>query len=114
MSIMTLYFLIRLLTGWMFARAGYMKLVKEKASRAQFFDDLGLKPGSAYAHAVGLIELIGGITLAVGIFTGISGLVLGILAAGAALVKFKNKHALKNDLEFYILWSLVCFYFAMR
>ena len=113
MSAFIIFILIRIVTGWMFVRAGYAKLSTERHVKAHLFEKIGLKPGSAYAALVGCMELLGGICMIFGVFTNIVGIILGLVILGAALVKLKDHTALQSRFELYLLWALVCFLIAL-
>lgn len=67
--------LVRLAAGAVFINHGWMKLQNLSGAEG-FFSGLGLPPGAATLVAV--IEVVGGIMLALGIAPRIAGLVLGI------------------------------------
>lgn len=67
--------LVRLAAGAVFINHGWMKLQNLSGAEG-FFSGLGLPPGAATLVAV--IEVVGGLMLALGIAPRIAGLVLGI------------------------------------
>lgn len=67
--------LVRLAAGAVFINHGWMKLQNLSGAEG-FFSGLGLPPGAATLVAV--VEVVGGIMLALGIAPRIAGLVLGI------------------------------------
>jgi putative oxidoreductase len=72
-----LLLLIRLYWGWQFAEDGWGKL-HHLARVGNYFAQLNLPAPHATALFVGLIEFVGGITLAVGLLTRLTALVLFI------------------------------------
>ena len=96
-------FFLRVMLGIFYLRFGYLKLTKDKEAKIRFFEDIRLKPGIAFVWVFGLLEALGGILLIAGLFTQIVSLVLGMVMLGAIIVKLRNKDALPNDPEFYIL-----------
>jgi putative oxidoreductase len=70
-----LLLLIRLYWGWQFAQDGWGKL-NHLGRVTDYFTQLNLPAPHATAFFVGLIEFIGGITLAVGLLTRLTALVL--------------------------------------
>lgn len=109
-----MFVLIRMFIGWMFVRAGYVKIFKDRPGKIIFFENIGLKPGVAYLYAIGLLEFVGGLFLMTGILTNFIAPILGLITIGASIVKLKYPSALKSDIEFYILWSLVCLWIGFK
>ena len=75
--------LVRLATGVVFINHGWAKL-QNLAGAESFFAGLGLPPGAATLVAV--IEVVGGLMLALGIAPRIAGLVLGVVMIVAMLL----------------------------
>lgn len=81
-------FAIRLGLAAVFLGHGISKLVTIDGTVA-FFDTLGLPAFVAYLVAIG--ETLGGLSMLLGLWTGISGIGLAVIMAGAiALVKFSK------------------------
>ncbi len=80
--------LVRLGVGGIFLSHGWSKLTNMEGTIA-FFGQLGFDPLIAYVVAIA--ELLGGISMILGIFTRWSGVGLALIMLGALfLVKFKN------------------------
>ena len=78
-------FLIRLAVAIVFLYHGIGKLINLDATIA-FFGTLGLGP--IFAYLVGLVEILGGISMLVGFGTQVTGLLLAVVMVGAlTLVK---------------------------
>ena len=57
----------------------------------QFMEALGFRPGRRHALAAGLAELVGGLLLAVGLFTPVAAaLIASVMVVAAATVHWKN------------------------
>jgi len=85
--------IIRLIVGLTLAAHGTQKLFGwfggyGPKGTGGYFDSLGLKPGVAMAVFVGLVETLGGLLFAAGIYT----LVIGILLALTMLVAAIKGH----------------------
>jgi putative oxidoreductase len=81
---------VRLATGWVFINHGWMKLQNLKGTES-FFHGLGLPPGTATFIAV--VELVGGIMLALGIAPRLAGLVLAVeMIVALLLVSIPGGH----------------------
>ncbi len=84
-----LLLLIRLYWGWQFAEDGWGKL-HHLARVGNYFAQLNLPAPHATALLVSLVELIGGITLAVGLLTRLTALVLFVNMTVAFWTAEKN------------------------
>lgn len=104
---------VRVFVGGLFVGAAYTKLFKDRSGKVAFFEKVGLRPGIFFLYFIGVIELIGGLMLMTGLLLPIVGIFLGTIIAAAALVKLKYPAALKNSVEFYLLWALVCFWIGL-
>src|SRR5882724_10363554 len=70
--------LIRLMAGGSLAYHGYQILFGNIEGAARFFESVGFEQGMRWAYIVGVLELVGGLCLALGLLTRI--------AAGSTLV----------------------------
>lgn len=84
---------------------------------AAFFERVGLVPGLPLAYLTGLTELIGGLALALGLFTRVAGVAIFILLT----VAWYKVHLVNGffwsrpggGIEFTLLWSLVALGFGL-
>ncbi len=94
--------LIRLAAGLVFINHGWMKL-NDLAGAESFFGTLGLPPGAA--TFVALVEVVGGLMLALGVAPRLAGLVLGIeMVVAMVLVGIPN-----NAYEFELVLAASAF-----
>ncbi len=95
---------IRLYWGWQFAQDGWGKLT-HLGRVAQFFASLNLPAPGTTAHAVALVELVGGICFAAGIATRLTSLILFVNMTMAYLSvpddRINFSHVLSNPGDFY-------------
>src|SRR5436305_2023890 len=84
--------ILRLVVGLLLAGHGAQKLFgwfggHGLSGTASFFDQLGLKPGHLHARAAGVLELGGGILLALGLLTPFASMaVIGVMTAAVITV----------------------------
>jgi putative oxidoreductase len=83
---------------------------------ARFFSSVGLEPGLPLAYLTGFTELIGGLCLALGLFTRVAGAAVFIMLTVAwYTVHLKNGFFWTRPgggIEYALLWSLVALGFA--
>jgi putative oxidoreductase len=75
----------RILLSIMFILAGFSKLTAISAT-AGWFGSIGLPAPAATAVVVGLVELVGGLAIAVGYQTRIAAIVIALFTVGATLI----------------------------
>jgi len=102
--------IIRILVGWMYFHAGFVKLFKKKKEQTIFFENSGLKPAIFYLYFIGILELVGGILIGFGLYNKIICPILGLIIIGSSIIKYIKPQSLRSDVEFYILWALVTFW----
>lgn len=71
-------FMLRVTLGLAFIAHGYPKLFKNRTAVAQWFDAIGITPGKFWVLAVGVVEFFGGITLILGAWVELVGILLAI------------------------------------
>jgi putative oxidoreductase len=75
----------RIFLSVMFILAGFSKLTAISAT-AGWFGSIGLPAPTATAVVVGLVELVGGLAIAVGYQTRIAAIVIALFTVGATLI----------------------------
>ena len=96
---------------------GYTKLFEGGVGGAAgAIAKLGLQPATGWAYLVAIVELLGGILIAVGLFTRLAAAALVIeFAVIVFAIKFSNGFfAFKNGFEFELLLGLLCLAILFR
>ena len=109
--------LIRVTAGLMLVPHGYMKLfVGGVGKTAAGFAKMGLEPAYPLALYIALLEFVGGIMLALGLFTrAVAVLVIGFMAVAVLHVHMKNGFLwTAGGYEYPLFWGLVCLAIAIR
>jgi putative oxidoreductase len=94
--------LLRLVTGLTLAAHGAQKLFGwfgglGVSSTAQFFEVLGFRPGRRHALMAGLVEIVGGLILALGLITPFAAAtIVSVMLVGAVSVHVKNGFFAQN------------------
>ncbi len=94
--------ILRLVYGYIFLSHGSQKLFGGLSGTAQFFEQIGLKPGAFWARVVGTIEFVGGIAIVLGLLTQWVALLLAVIMI-VAIAKVKGKQGLVGGYEFDLL-----------
>lgn len=105
------YSFMRFCVGLIIMPHGYTKLFESGVGGAAgTIAKLGLQPATGWAYLVAIVELLGGILIAVGLFTRLAAAALVIeFAVIVFAVKFSNGFfAFKNGFEFELLLGLLC------
>jgi putative oxidoreductase len=113
------YALLRLVAGGFLIPHGMWKLFGITGSREDmlaFFSSIGLEPAGLINYAVGLVEFIGGILIALGLFTRPAALAATITTATAALYFHLplGFYVDTGGVEFAGLWAVVLLFIAVR
>ena len=111
------WLLIRVTAGLMLVPHGWIKLFGGGLEgTAALMAKLGLEPAYPLALYIALLELVGGVLLALGLFTRvIAALVIGFMAVAAFYVHFGNGFLwIKGGFEYPLFWGLVCVAIAVR
>ncbi len=111
------YPLVRFVTGAWLVPHGVQKLFfGGAANTAVGFEKLGLLPALPLAYWVGTVELVGGLCIALGVFTRPAALLCAVLLAVAAfLVHLPNGFFwTARGLEYPAMWMLLCVACVLR
>jgi putative oxidoreductase len=112
--------LLRVATGLLLMPHGAQKLFGAfgghgLAGTGQFFDGIGYSPGVFWALIVGLVELFGGLALAVGFATRIAAALAFVVLVNAVLFHLPNGPFVGNGgYELALLWAMAALVFAVR
>jgi len=90
-------FLLRVVLGLLFIWHGYSKFKPSSV------------PVSSFVRIIGLLEVLGGISLVLGFVTQLAALVLSIIVLLALAAKLKGSTHLKYSVDFYILLFVATF-----
>jgi putative oxidoreductase len=101
-------FILRLVIALVFIEFGFAKLTKDKSSKAEFFEKIGLKPGKTFVIVFGLIELVAGAMLLVGFYTQIAALVAGLILLACSVIKVKHSSYLMSPTRYYVVLLIIC------
>ena len=111
--------ILRLVAGGLFAAHGSQKLFgwfggHGLVGTGQFFDGLGLRPGRHQALAAGLSEFLGGLLLALGLFTPVAAvLIISVMTAAVIAVHFeKGVWNTNGGYELNLLYAVIAFALA--
>ena len=109
--------LIRVTAGLMLAPHGYDKLTNRTFDQiAAGFAKMGLEPAYPLAVYITLLEFVGGLMLACGLFTRVVAvLVAGFMAVAVVQVHMPNGFFwIAKGYEYPLFWGLVCIALAIR
>jgi uncharacterized membrane protein YphA (DoxX/SURF4 family) len=98
---------LRVAVGLYLLYFGYMKFVVNKDELWGFFEQMGFKPGSYYANALAVIEIIVGVCFIVGFLTQIAaaiGIVIGLMSLVISVRHPGTK--LRSPLEYALLLAI--------
>ena len=103
------YPMIRFVAGAMMIPHGYGKVFGGIEGTTQFFASAGLEPALMLAWYVGLIELVGGICVALGLFTRfMSAQLIGVLAVATFYIHLPSGFMwVKGGYEYPLFWLVV-------
>lgn len=110
------YPLIRIVAGIMMIPHGYGKVFGDINRTAKFFSSLSIEPAIFFAWYVGIVELVGGICVALGFLTRFfSAQLVGILFVATFFVHFQNGFfAYQNGYEFPLMWMIIMIAITFR
>ncbi len=110
---------LRVVVGLLLAGHGAQKLLGAFGGHglrgtAGFFEDLGLKPGRIHASAAGMLELGGGLLLALGLLTSVgSAALIAVMTAAVITVHFaKGLWATNGGYEYNLVLAAAAFALA--
>ena len=103
------YPLIRFAAGVMMIPHGYGKVFGGIEGTTKFFASVGLEPALILAWYIGLLELVGGICVAIGLLTRFfSAQIIGVLFVATFFVHFQNGFLwVKGGYEYPLFWMVV-------
>jgi putative oxidoreductase len=103
------YPMIRFVTGAMMIPHGYGKVFGGIEGTANFFASAGLEPALILAWYVGLVELVGGICVALGFLTRfMSAQLIGVLAVATFYIHLPSGFLwVKGGYEYPLFWLVV-------
>jgi putative oxidoreductase len=103
------YPLIRFIAGVMMIPHGYAKVFGGIEGTTKFFSSVGLEPALILAWYVGLLELVGGICVALGLLTRlISAQLIGLLAVATFYIHLPSGFIwVKGGFEYPLFWMVV-------
>jgi putative oxidoreductase len=110
---------LRLVIGFTFAAHGAQKLFGLFGGHgidgtAGFFEQIGLRPGKAHAWSAGILELVGGLLIAVGLATPVAAAALiAVMTAAILTVHLRNGFfSTANGYEFNLVLAAAVFALA--
>jgi len=103
------YPLIRFIAGVMMIPHGYAKVFGGIEGTTKFFSSVGLEPALILAWYVGLLELVGGICVALGLLTRfMSAQLIGLLAVATFYIHLPSGFIwVKGGFEYPLFWMVV-------
>ena len=103
------YPLIRFIAGVMMIPHGYAKVFGGIEGTTKFFASVGLEPALILAWYVGLLELVGGICVALGLLTRfMSAQLIGLLAVATFYIHLPSGFIwIKGGFEYPLFWMVV-------
>jgi len=103
------YPLIRFVAGVMMIPHGYAKVFGGIEGTTKFFSSVGLEPALILAWYVGLLELVGGICVALGLLTRLmSAQLIGLLAVATFYIHLPSGFIwIKGGFEYPLFWMVV-------
>ena len=105
---------IRFWAGVFFVPHGMQKLFDmfggSYDGTVQFFDNIGVSPGWLWVPVVGVFEVVGGLCLALGLFTRVAaaGGTIHLLVATFTVHMANGYFVNKGGYEYALLWCLIC------
>ena len=106
--------LIRLVAGLSFVPHGYPKLLNPSGTAA-YLAESGFEPGLLWAILLGLTEVVGGILLALGLFTRLACVPVLTFLVVAVVHHTEYGFAWNNGgFEYPLFWAIVVFHFLIH
>jgi len=108
--------LIRIAVGWDLIVHGWGKVLRGPVQQAALLSRDGTDYGVAFALFLTVIELGGGICIALGLFTRFFAAAIAIEMGYLTFFHYWSHHFawLKGGYEYVLLWGLVCLAIALR
>jgi putative oxidoreductase len=106
---------IRVFAGLALVAHGYPKLFVDPGPSAEWFEEIGYEPGLFWAYAVGIVEVAGGLCLAIGLLTRIAAVPILVFLATAITYHWQfGFYWNMRGFEYPLFWWLVVFHFLIR
>ena len=99
--------LLRLALGVVFLDFGRHTLGKGRGQHGALFEALGLKYGTHYTTALGVLEIIVGLTLVAGLYTQIAAIVAFVLSLTAYYLKGKHGAHIEHRRHLFFLTTII-------
>lgn len=96
-------FLLRVVVGVIFIDLGGMLFRNEKNSFIEAFKILRIPNPKKAVKILGIVEIIGGISLVLGAYTQISALILSLITLKELYIEYRDPNILKRNIVFYVL-----------
>ncbi len=96
-------FVFRLIVGLTFLWFGFLKLTRERKSKTEMFESVGMRPADLYLWLVAILEILAGLTLVLGFLTQLAALILSIVTLAAILIKYRQPAAIASSFGFLCL-----------
>jgi putative oxidoreductase len=107
--------LIRIVAGLSFVPHGYPKLFVNPQRSAEWFEEIGFEPGLLWAIAVGMVEVFGGVCLAIGLLTRVVAVPILVFLGTAVTYHWQfGFHWNSQGWEYPLFWWVVVFHFLIR
>lgn len=106
---------VRLVAGLSLVAHGYPKLFVDPARTAEWFEEIGFEPGLLWTYAVGIVECVGGLCLAIGLLTRLVALPILVFLATAIVYHWQFGFYWNiQGFEYPLFWWLVVLHFLVR
>lgn len=99
--------ILRLALGVITINLGYLALKSERARWNTFFQGFGISDSNTAVTIFGLIEIIGGATLVLGLYTQVAALVFALINFVEMYAEYKDATLVKRNIVFYILLFVI-------
>jgi putative oxidoreductase len=96
-------FILRMTVGLIFIDLGVLLFKGEKVRWLNSLSILNIPKPQIAIKIFGAVEIIGGITLILGLYTQISALILALLTFAETYIEYKEPAILKRNFVFYIM-----------
>ena len=106
---------IRIVAGLSFVPHGWPKLFVNPAASAAFLEQSGYRPGMFWAITLGITEVLGGLCLALGLFTRVACVPLLIFLLTAITYHWQFGFLWNNrGIEYPLFWAIIVLHFLVN